>query len=44
HHCAQPLMRRLGIVGTSRASFSVFNSSGEIEALASAVAGLSAAL
>jgi len=44
HHCAQPLMRRLGIVGTSRASFSVFNSAQEVEALASAVAGLSAAL
>ncbi|MGH7307578.1 MAG: aminotransferase class V-fold PLP-dependent enzyme [Candidatus Rokuibacteriota bacterium] len=44
HHCAQPLMRRLGVVGTSRASFSVFNSSEEVEALASAVAGLSAAL
>jgi cysteine desulfurase/selenocysteine lyase len=44
HHCAQPLMRRLGIVGTSRASFSVFNSSAEVEALAAAVAGLPDAL
>jgi cysteine desulfurase/selenocysteine lyase len=44
HHCAQPLMRRLGIVGTSRASFSVFNSSAEVEALAAAVAGLPGAL
>jgi cysteine desulfurase/selenocysteine lyase len=44
HHCAQPLMRRLGVVGTSRASFSVFNSPEEVETLASAVAGLSAAL
>jgi cysteine desulfurase/selenocysteine lyase len=44
HHCAQPLMRRLGVVGTARASFSVFNAPEEVEALASAVAGLSAAL
>jgi cysteine desulfurase / selenocysteine lyase len=44
HHCAQPLMRRLGIVGTSRASFSVFNSSAEVEALAAAVASLPGSL
>ncbi len=44
HHCAQPLMRRLGVVGTSRASFSVFNSFEEVETLVSAVAGLSTAL
>jgi cysteine desulfurase/selenocysteine lyase len=40
HHCAQPLMRRLGVVGTSRASFSVFNSPKEIALLARAVATL----
>ncbi len=40
HHCAQPLMRRLGIVGTLRASFSVYTSGDEIERLARAVAGL----
>jgi cysteine desulfurase/selenocysteine lyase len=44
HHCAQPLMARLGVVGTSRASFSVFNSPDEVERLVAAVAGLSAAL
>ncbi len=44
HHCAQPLMRRLGVVGTSRASFSVFNSAEEVDTLVSAVAGLSTAL
>jgi cysteine desulfurase/selenocysteine lyase len=44
HHCAQPLMRRLGIVGTARASFSVFTSPEEVALLASTVAGLSAAL
>ncbi|MGH7388442.1 MAG: aminotransferase class V-fold PLP-dependent enzyme [Candidatus Rokuibacteriota bacterium] len=44
HHCAQPLMRRLGVVGTSRASFSVFSSPAEVDALAAAVAGLGSAL
>jgi cysteine desulfurase/selenocysteine lyase len=39
-HCAQPLMRRLGIVGTLRASFSVHTTSGEVERLAAAVATL----
>jgi cysteine desulfurase/selenocysteine lyase len=40
HHCAQPLMRWCGVVGTSRASFSVFNSSEDVSLLAHAVAGL----
>ncbi|HEY7647578.1 MAG TPA: SufS family cysteine desulfurase [Methylomirabilota bacterium] len=44
HHCAQPLMRALGVVGTSRASFSVFNSPDEVARLTVAVAGLSDAL
>jgi cysteine desulfurase/selenocysteine lyase len=44
HHCAQPLMRSLGVVGTTRASFSVFNSPDEVERLATAVAGLSSVL
>jgi cysteine desulfurase/selenocysteine lyase len=44
HHCAQPLMRALGVVGTSRASFSVYNSPDEVDALASAVEGLRSAL
>jgi cysteine desulfurase / selenocysteine lyase len=44
HHCAQPLMRRLGVVGTARASFSVYTSPDEISRLAEAVAGLDAAL
>lgn len=34
HHCAQPLMRRLGVVGTTRASFSVYTTPDEIAALA----------
>ena len=44
HHCAQPLMRRLGVVGTSRASFSVYSSSEEIALLAHAVGTLQSAL
>lgn len=35
HHCAQPLMKRLGIDGTTRASFAVYNTKSEVEALAS---------
>ncbi len=33
HHCAQPLMQRFGITGTSRASFAVYNTVGEIDKL-----------
>jgi len=44
HHCAQPLMKRLGIVGTLRASFSVYNTSAEVVRLAEAVEGLRGAL
>lgn len=44
HHCAQPLMRSLGAVGTTRASFGVYTSPDEIATLAHAVAGLDAAL
>ena len=40
HHCAQPLMRWCGVVGTTRASFSVFNSSEDVAMLTHAVAGL----
>ena len=34
HHCAQPLMDRLGISGTVRASFAMYNTKEEIDALA----------
>jgi cysteine desulfurase/selenocysteine lyase len=44
HHCAMPLMRCLGVVGTSRASFSVFTSPDEVDRLVDAVAGLRAKL
>jgi cysteine desulfurase / selenocysteine lyase len=33
HHCAQPLMRRLGVAATTRASFAVHNSAAEVERL-----------
>ena len=37
HHCCQPLMARFGITGTTRASFALYNSLEDIEALTSAV-------
>lgn len=33
HHCTQPLMNRLGLPGTSRASFAVYNTTAEIDKL-----------
>lgn len=33
HHCAEPLMHRLGIQGTVRASFALYNTKEEIDAL-----------
>ena len=33
HHCAQPLMRRLGIGASTRASFAAHNSSGDVDRL-----------
>ncbi len=37
HHCAQPLMQRLGVAATARASLGIYNTKAEIDAL---VAGL----
>ena len=37
HHCAQPLMKRLGVSATARASFAAYNSHQDVEAL---IAGL----
>jgi cysteine desulfurase/selenocysteine lyase len=37
HHCAQPLMRRLGVPGTARASFYVYNDASDLEALVGAL-------
>ena len=39
HHCAQPLMRRLGVPATGRASFYLYNTEAEIDALAVAISG-----
>ncbi|MDE6459343.1 MAG: aminotransferase class V-fold PLP-dependent enzyme, partial [Paramuribaculum sp.] len=36
HHCAQPLMDILGITGTVRASFAIYNTVGECDALVAA--------
>jgi cysteine desulfurase / selenocysteine lyase len=37
HHCAQPLMRRLGVPATARASFYVYNTRAEVDALVEAL-------
>ena len=37
HHCAQPLMRRLGVPATARASFSVYNTADEVDRLIEAL-------
>jgi cysteine desulfurase/selenocysteine lyase len=39
HHCAQPLMRRLGVIATARASFYLYNTEAEVRQLADGVAG-----
>jgi cysteine desulfurase/selenocysteine lyase len=38
HHCAKPLMRRLGVNATARASFYVYNDRDDVDALADALA------
>ena len=38
HHCAQPLMRRLGVSATARASFYVYSDADDVEALCGALA------
>jgi cysteine desulfurase/selenocysteine lyase len=38
HHCAQILMRRLGVPATTRASFYVYNTMEEVDALVDALA------
>ncbi len=37
HHCAQPLMDRLGVSGTVRASFALYNTKEEVDALVSGI-------
>ena len=41
HHCAKPLMRRLGVGATARASFYVYNDEADVDALADALAAAS---
>ena len=41
HHCAQPLMNRLGVLGTSRASFALYNTRDEVDALVAAIKRIS---
>lgn len=36
HHCCQPLMARFGMTGTTRASFALYNTMADVEALAAA--------
>jgi len=44
HHCCQPLMGRFGITGTTRASFALYNTESEVDALVAAVAKAAAML
>jgi cysteine desulfurase/selenocysteine lyase len=41
HHCAKPLMRRLGVTATARASLYVYNDESDVDALADALADAS---
>ncbi len=38
HHCAQPLMERFGVASTSRASFALYNTRADVDALVAALA------
>ena len=42
HHCAKPLMRRLGVVATARASFYLYNTREEIDRLVDAIQAVKA--
>jgi cysteine desulfurase/selenocysteine lyase len=37
HHCTQPLMRRLGVVATTRASFYLYNAEDDVDRLIEAL-------
>ena len=43
HHCCQPLMNRLGVTSTTRASFAMYNTRDDIDALAAALKKVRAA-
>jgi cysteine desulfurase/selenocysteine lyase len=40
HHCTQPLHRRLGVTATARASFTLYNTRSEVDALAQGLLGV----
>lgn len=40
HHCTQPLHRRLGLTATARASFTLYNTRSEVDALAQGLVGV----
>ena len=40
HHCAQPLMEKLGVNGTLRASFYLYNTQEEVETMLSTIEGI----
>ncbi len=42
HHCAKPLMRRLGVNATARASFGLYNDESDVDALADALSAAGA--
>ena len=37
HHCAQPLMERLGVAATARASLGIYNTTNELDQLGHAI-------
>lgn len=37
HHCAQPLMRRMGVTSTARASFAIYNTADEVDVFVEAL-------
>ena len=41
HHCAQPLMDRMGVAGTVRASFALYNTREEIDMLVEGIKRIS---
>jgi cysteine desulfurase/selenocysteine lyase len=43
HHCCQPLHQRLGVAGSVRASFALYNTPGEVERFAAALRAIVAA-
>jgi len=40
HHCAEPVMKRFGVAATARASFGLYNTTAEVDALANALEGV----